>query len=115
LKMVFQLPKKAGRSRQGLPVRAIHNTASTNRRLSLPLRPGSVGLPRQMRFHLRPLGVRQYESVHSKLESRSGSMWNPESQQALEHHRCRELWVIESLRGRPSYKAEPPVMSMGLR
>ena len=37
----------AGRSRHGLPVRTIHSTASMNRRLSLPLRPGSVGLPRQ--------------------------------------------------------------------
>src|SRR3546814_1857485 len=40
LNTVFQLPKKAGRSRHGLPVRAIHSTASTKRRLSLPLRPG---------------------------------------------------------------------------
>ena len=38
--------KTAGRSRHGLPVRAIHKTASTNSRLSLPLRPGSAGLPR---------------------------------------------------------------------
>src|SRR3954466_6014502 len=37
----------AGKSRQGLPVRAIHNTASTNRRLSAPLRPGSDFFPRQ--------------------------------------------------------------------
>src|SRR5436189_2188413 len=44
---LFQWPKVRGRSRQGLPVRAIHNTASTNSRLSLPLRPGSLGLPRQ--------------------------------------------------------------------
>src|SRR5690606_14706278 len=47
LKTVFQLPKKAGRSRHGLPVRTIQSTASTKRRLSFPLRPGSVGLPRQ--------------------------------------------------------------------
>ena len=47
LKTVFQWPKKAGRSRHGLPVRTTHSTASTKRRLSLPLRPGSVGLPRQ--------------------------------------------------------------------
>src|SRR6478752_6151197 len=47
LKTVFQRPKNAGRSRQGLPVRAIHNTASTNRRLSAPLRPGSDCFPRQ--------------------------------------------------------------------
>src|ERR1700677_44995 len=44
---LFQWPNQGGRSRQGLPVRAIHSTASTNRRLSLPLRPGSPGLPRQ--------------------------------------------------------------------
>src|SRR5216683_4542056 len=47
LKTVFHGPNKGGRSRQGLPVRAIHNTASTNRRLSSPLRPGSDFLPRQ--------------------------------------------------------------------
>src|SRR6478752_6314450 len=47
LKTVFHLPKKAGRSRHGLLVRTIQSTASTKRRLSLPLRPGSLGLPRQ--------------------------------------------------------------------
>src|SRR3954462_724478 len=47
VKTLFQWPNKGGRSRQGLPVRTIHSTASTNRRLSLPLRPGSPGLPRQ--------------------------------------------------------------------
>ncbi|MGY3461762.1 hypothetical protein ACVWW5_007212 [Bradyrhizobium sp. LM3.4] len=45
--VLFQWPNIAGRSRQGLPVRATHRTASTNSRLSLPLRPGSPGLPRQ--------------------------------------------------------------------
>ena len=47
LNTVFHLPKKVGRSRHGLPVRTIYSTASTKRRLSAPLRPGSVGLPRQ--------------------------------------------------------------------
>src|ERR1700731_5011383 len=47
LKTVFQGPNSGGRSRHGLPVRAIHNTASTNRRLSSPLRPGSDFFPRQ--------------------------------------------------------------------
>lgn len=47
MKTVFHLPNEAGRSRQGLPVRTIHKTASTKRRLSFPLRPGSVRLPRQ--------------------------------------------------------------------
>src|SRR3954463_9768602 len=47
LKTLFQRPNSGGRSRQGLPVRAIHNIASTNRRLSAPLRPGSDFFPRQ--------------------------------------------------------------------
>src|SRR5215217_6501917 len=47
LKTVFQRPNSGGRSRQGLPVRAIHSIASTNRRLSAPLRPGSDFFPRQ--------------------------------------------------------------------
>src|SRR5215213_277869 len=47
LKTVFQRPNIGGRSRQGLPVRAIHSIASTNRRLSAPLRPGSDFFPRQ--------------------------------------------------------------------
>src|SRR6202140_1869325 len=47
VKTLFQWPNEGGRSRQGLPVRAIHSTASTNSLLSLPRRPGSPGLPRQ--------------------------------------------------------------------
>src|SRR6266481_6542886 len=39
------LPKYAGRSRQGEPVRAIHKTPSRNRRLSSPERPGSPFFP----------------------------------------------------------------------
>ncbi len=47
LKTLFQWPNEGGRSHQGLPVRAIHSTASTNSLLSLPRRPGSPGSPRQ--------------------------------------------------------------------
>src|SRR5215210_2233624 len=47
VKTLFQWPNAGGRSRQRLPVRTTHKTASTNSRLSLPLRPGSPGLPRQ--------------------------------------------------------------------
>ena len=36
-----------------------------------------------MRFHLHPLGVRQNESIHQKLESHQASKGNPDSQQAL--------------------------------
>src|SRR3954451_20720574 len=65
---LFQCPNAGGRSRHGLPVRTIHSTASTNSRLSLPLRPGSRGFPAK-RFHLRPLGVGQNESFHPRLEA----------------------------------------------
>ncbi|MDH2354382.1 hypothetical protein QCM80_27485, partial [Bradyrhizobium sp. SSUT112] len=41
------------------------------------------------RLHLRPLGVRQNESLHpkllSELESRTFQSVNPESQQTLKH------------------------------
>jgi hypothetical protein len=40
-----QLPNDSGRSRHGLPVRAIHKTASTNCRLSLAVTPQSPALP----------------------------------------------------------------------
>jgi hypothetical protein len=41
----YHFPNSGGRSRQGAQHRAIHNTASTNSRLSSPLRPLSVLLP----------------------------------------------------------------------
>ena len=47
LKTVLHLPNSSGQSRQGLPVHTIHGTASTNKRLSVPLGPASPGLPRQ--------------------------------------------------------------------
>jgi hypothetical protein len=47
--------------------------------------PGIARLAKTQRLHLRPLGVRQYESVHPKLESQLRSGENPESQQTLEH------------------------------
>ena len=48
LKRVYvlcQLPNSAGRSRQGEPVRAIHSTASINRRLSVAVTPLSLAFP----------------------------------------------------------------------
>ena len=45
LNAVFHGPKLAGRSRQGAPVLAIQSTASTNNRLSAPVRPRSPALP----------------------------------------------------------------------
>src|SRR5207302_6162615 len=41
-------------------------------------------LAQAVRLHLRPLGVRQHESFHPKLESQSSIKWNPDSQQALD-------------------------------
>src|SRR3982074_1887242 len=42
-----------------------------------------AGFAQTMRFHLRPLGVRQNESIHQKLESHQASKGNPDSQQTL--------------------------------
>ena len=52
-----------------------------------PCAAGVRGLAQTKRLHLRPLGVRQNESVHpkllSELESRTFQSVNPESQQTL--------------------------------
>jgi hypothetical protein len=45
LNPLFHLANSSGRSRHGVPARTSHNTASTNKRLSLPCRPLSPGLP----------------------------------------------------------------------
>ena len=42
-----------------------------------------TGFAQTMWFHLRPLGVRQNESIHQKLESYQASKGNPDSQQTL--------------------------------
>src|SRR5262249_21282530 len=66
VKTLFQWPNEGGRSRQGLPVRAIHRTASTNRRLSSPLRPGSPRLPRQSgSIFAHWASVKTNRSIHS--------------------------------------------------
>src|SRR5205085_7361757 len=80
---LFQFPNKGGRSRHGLPVRTIHSTASTNRRLSLPLRPGSPGLPRQRgSIFAHWASVSTKRSIHGVKHS-PARMRTPESQQAL--------------------------------
>src|SRR3954447_12018360 len=83
VKTLFQCPNRGGRSRQGLPVRTTHKTASTNRRLSLPLRPGSPGLPRHSgSIFAHWASVSTKRSIggvkHSPVRMRT-----PESQQAL--------------------------------
>src|SRR5215212_3902828 len=83
VKTLFQCPSEGGRSRQGLPVRTIHSTASTNRRLFLPLRPGSPGLPR----HSGSIFA-HWASVSTKRSIRGvnhspARMRIPESQQAV--------------------------------
>jgi hypothetical protein len=54
-----------------------------------PATPRITGFAQTMWFHLRPLGVRQNESIHQKLESHQASKGNPDSQQTLApaHHR----------------------------
>src|SRR3954447_5936105 len=83
VKTLFQCPTRGGRSRQGLPVRAIHSTASTNRRLFLPLRPGSPGLPRQRgSIFAHWASVKRNLSIQSLNHSQAW-MGIPERQQAL--------------------------------
>src|SRR3954469_4621620 len=83
VKMLFQWPNAGGRSRQGLPVRTTHKTASTNRRLFLPLRPGSPGLPRQRGcIFAHWASVKMKRSIRSLNHSQAW-MKIPESQQAL--------------------------------
>lgn len=57
-----QLPNSAGKSRQGLPTRAVYNTASTNSRLSAARPPLSVGFPGSrcsIRPHCASLNIRR--------------------------------------------------------
>src|SRR3954452_22939404 len=83
VKTLFQCPNEGGRSRQGLPVRAIHSTASTNRRLSLPLRPGSPGLPRQRgSIFAHWASVKTKRSIRGS-KSQPSTDGNPDSQQTL--------------------------------
>src|SRR6202521_2960491 len=78
---LFQWPNEPGRSRHGLPVRAIHKTASTNSRLSLPLRPGSPGLPRHRGcIFAHWASVKTNRSIQS-LNHALANMRIPESQQ----------------------------------
>src|SRR4051812_26896774 len=85
VKTLFQFPNAGGRSRHGLPVRTTHKTASTNRRLFLPLRPGSPGLPRQRGcIFAHWASVKMKRSIRSLNHSQAW-MKIPESQQALEH------------------------------
>jgi hypothetical protein len=49
-----------------------------------PATPRITGFAQTMWFHLRPLGVRQNESIHQKLESHQAFEGNPVSQQTLE-------------------------------
>src|SRR5215210_3224820 len=80
---LFQCPNEGGRSRQGLPVRTIHSTASTNSRLSLPLRPGAPGLPRQSgSIFAHWASVNMKRSIRGS-KSQPSTDRNPESQQTL--------------------------------
>ena len=82
-KTLFQCPNEGGRSRHGLPVRTIHSTASTNRRLSLPLRPGSPGLPSQSgSIFAHWASVKTKRSIQ-RLNHSQAWMRIPESQQAV--------------------------------
>jgi len=76
------LPKPLGRSRHGAPVRTSHSTASRNKRLSRPVRPGSPVLPGRrgaMRVHCASLNsFRSKADLHCfSLESNFQPEGNP--------------------------------------
>jgi hypothetical protein len=88
LNTVFHFPNSGGKSRHGLPVRAIHNTAS-RKQATIATRAAGVGhLAFAMRLHLGPLGIRQahaiQENLLSELDSQTTQPVNPNSQQTLE-------------------------------
>src|SRR4051795_13442743 len=105
IKMLFQWPNEGGRSRHGLPVRTTHKTASTNRRLFLPLRPGSPGLPKQRGcIFAHWASVKMKRSIRSLNHSQAW-MKIPESQQALG----------ESTQSYPLARHRPPLIEAELR
>lgn len=68
LNAALQFSKRLGRSHHGQPVRAMLTVVSTNSRLPLPLRTGSLRLPRNC-GSIFPLFVRQHAAIHSKRGS----------------------------------------------
>ena len=84
----YRVSNQGGRSRQGLPVRLVHSTASTNSPPSHSGPAGSVAFPRQAGLHFGALRIDQTETVHGKLFrgaciTPAGSWKSPNSQQAL--------------------------------
>ena len=82
-------------------------------RLSLPLRPGSVGLPRQCGSIFAHWASVSTKSFHPKLESRPSLRWNPDSQQALEDewpradpHQERSSGVLVASAYQPTPRAQ---------
>ena len=62
----------SGRSRHGLPVRAIQQPASDKQPVVLAATAGIARLAKTKRLHLRPLGVSQNEwSIHSLNHSQA--------------------------------------------
>lgn len=62
MNVVCQLPSSAGKSRHDAPIRPIHNTASTNNRVSFAVTPRSLALPgskSRIRSHCSSLSTRR--------------------------------------------------------
>jgi len=73
-----------GAARAGNPQHCLHKQP-----VILAAASGITEFAQTKRFHFRPLGVAQNESLHPKLESQPSSNGNPESQQALVHRLLR--------------------------
>jgi hypothetical protein len=91
LKTVFQLPNRAGRPRHGLPVPTIQRTVSMKRRLSLPLRPGSTGLPRQFDSAGSFVSWRAFATNYVALYEKGYSIT---FQDPLENFQC--IWLTKT-------------------
>lgn len=77
-------PAKAGRQLTPRAARAHHPQHGLDEAAMVaPASPGVRRLAQTMRFHLRSLGVRQYEPFHPAREPQPGAERNAESQQAL--------------------------------
>jgi len=91
------LPYSTGNTRQCAPDRANHKIASTNNRLSLPVRPGSLALPGRCASIRDQTASLSSRSIHAdlhpstQLESQSKPIGNPECQRNLGPANPRDL------------------------
>lgn len=98
---VLQIANITGRSCHKLPVRMSHRTASRRRRLSPPLRPMSLGLPRQCSFIFIHLVSASTKRSIQSLKSHSTFSLKRHEPEALSQS-CSHSSVATVPTGKPS-------------